>query len=161
IGTMSGAGSQGRRREALAEVFGRATAAEQRMLAGLIAGELRQGAQAGLLADAIARAAEVPPTSVRRALLLAGDLKAVSVAAIAGGEPALHEFHLTVGRPLAPMLAQSASSVEEAIAATGAPAVVDAKLDGIRVQVHRDGNDVAVFSRSLDDLTARVPEIVV
>jgi DNA ligase-1 len=160
IGTFAGTGSQGRRRDAVAELFGRATADEQRMLSALIAGELRQGAQAGLLADAIAAAATVPATAVRRALLLAGDLKSVAVAALVGGEAALHDFRLTVGRPLAPMLAQSAPTVAEALAATGEPAVVDAKLDGIRVQVHRDGDDVAVFSRSLDDLTTRLPEVV-
>jgi DNA ligase-1 len=160
IGSFAGAGSQGRRRDAVAALFGRATADEQHMLGALIAGELRQGAQAGLLADAIAAAAAVPAAAVRRALLLAGDLKSVAVAALTGGEPALHEFHLVVGRPLAPMLAQSAPTVAEALAATGEPAVVDAKLDGIRVQVHRDGDDVAVFSRSLDDLTARLPEVV-
>jgi DNA ligase-1 len=97
---------------------------------------------------------------IRRALLLSGDLKKVAVAALTSGAEGLLGFHLTVGRPLAPMLAQAASTVDEALTATGTPAAVDAKLDGIRVQVHRDGSDVGVFSRSLDDVTARVPEIV-
>ncbi len=130
------------------------------MLGGLISGELRQGAQAGLLVDAIARAAEVDVSSVRRALLLAGDLKDVARAALTGGSAALAEFRLRVGRPLAPMLAQSASTVDEALAATVFPAVVDSKLDGIRVQVHRSGEDVGVYTRSLDDITSRVPEVV-
>jgi DNA ligase-1 len=160
LGTVSGAGSQARRRELVAGLFGALTADEQRMLAAIISGELRQGAQAGLLADAIAAAAAVPGPSVRRALLLAGDLRKVAVAALVDGEPGLNAFHLRVGRPLAPMLAQSAPSVAEALADTGTPAAVDAKLDGIRVQVHRDGDDVAVFSRSLDDITARVPDVV-
>src|SRR5262245_8658765 len=160
IGLLAGVGSQARRRALVHEVFGAATVDEQRMLNGLISGELRQGAQAGLLAEAIARAAMVEPTVVRRALLLRGDLKAVATAAMTGGAPALREFRLTVGRPLAPMLAQAASGIDEALLATGLPAGVDAKLDGIRIQVHRDGDDVAVFSRSLDDLTTRVPEIV-
>ena len=160
IGTVAGVGSQARRRQLLHALFGAATAEEQKMLVGILSGELRQGAQAGLLADAIARAAEVEPTAVRRALLLCGDLKAVAVAALIEGADGLAAFHLTVGRPLAPMLAQSAMIVPEALAATGLPAAVDAKLDGIRIQVHRDGDEVAVFSRSLDDLTARVPEIV-
>ncbi|HKT02012.1 MAG TPA: ATP-dependent DNA ligase, partial [Rugosimonospora sp.] len=137
-----------------------ATGDEQRMLGGLISGELRQGAQAGLLVDAIARAADVDVAAVRRALLLAGDLKAVARAALTGGAPALAGFHLRVGRPLAPMLAQSASTVDEALAATGQPAMVDTKLDGIRVQVHRSGADIGVYTRSLDDITARVPEVV-
>jgi DNA ligase-1 len=141
-------------------MFSAATAEEQRVLVGLMTGELRQGAQAGLLADAIAKAAGVEVTAVRRALLLAGDLKAVAVAALTGGAAALAEFHLTVGRPLAPMLAQSAPSVGAALTATGTPAAADVKLDGIRIQVHRDGDDVGIFSRSLDDLTARLPGVV-
>jgi len=139
IAAVSGAGSHVRRRDLLGALFAAATADEQRLLVGLFSGELRQGAQAGLLADAIARAAEVPPAVVRRALLLAGDLKAVAAAALTAGASALARFSLTLGRPLAPMLAQSAASVDEALAATGTPATVDAKLDGIRIQAHRRG----------------------
>lgn len=160
IALVGGAGAQRRRRELLARLFAAATAEEQSMLRGLFTGELRQGAQAGLLADAIARAAEVEVGAVRRALLLAGDLKAVALAALTGGATALTAFSLRVGRPLAPMLAQSASTVDEALAGTRTPAVVDVKLDGIRVQVHRSGDQVAVFTRSLDEITARVPEVV-
>jgi DNA ligase-1 len=160
ISVVAGAGSQARRRELLAELFGRATADEQRLLVGLFSGELRQGAQAGLLADAIARAAEVPATAVRRALLLSGDLKQVAVAALAGGATALADISLRVGTPLTPMLAGSAPDVGSALLATGSPATVDVKLDGIRIQVHRFGDDVAVFTRSLDDITPRLPEVV-
>jgi ATP-dependent DNA ligase I len=160
IAVVNGAGSQGRRRDLLGALFAVATSDEQSMLRGLFTGELRQGAQAGLLVDAIAKAAGVEVAAVRRALLLAGDLKAVAVAALTGGATALSGFALQVGRPLAPMLAQSASSVDEALATTGAPAVVDVKLDGIRVQVHRSGDQVAVFTRSLDEITPRVPGVV-
>ncbi len=160
IAAASGQGSQARRRAEVHKLFGAATAAEQKMLSALVGGELRQGAQAGLLAEAIAAAAAVPVTAIRRALLLSGDLKTVAVAALIDGEPALAAFSLSVGRPIAPMLAQSAPGIEAAIEATGVPAAVDAKLDGVRIQVHRDGDDIAVFSRSLDDLTARMPEIV-
>jgi DNA ligase-1 len=160
MSVVAGSGSQARRRELLHALFGAATADEQRLLVGLFSGELRQGAQAGLLADAIGRAAEVEPAAVRRALLLAGDLKAVAEAALTGGAAALSAFTLRVGRPLAPMLAQSAPSVADALAATGTPAVVDAKLDGIRIQVHRSGDEVAVYTRSLDDITPRLPAVV-
>ncbi|MFG1844588.1 ATP-dependent DNA ligase [Micromonospora carbonacea] len=160
IASVGGPGSQARRRQLLHGLFAAATADEQRMLRGLFSGELRQGAQAGLLADAVARAADVPLAAVRRALLLAGDLRAVAVAALGGGAAALAEFRLQVGRPLAPMLASSAPTVDDALAATGVPAVVDVKLDGIRIQVHRSGPDIAVFTRSLDEITARVPEVV-
>src|SRR4051794_5847969 len=160
IAAVAGAGSQARRRELLGALFGAATADEQRLLVGLFGGELRQGAQAGLLADAIALAAYVPVTAVRRALLLSGDLKDVAVAALTGGAAGLAGFTLRVGRPLTPMLAQSAPDVAAAVAATGLPAAVDAKLDGIRVQVHKAGDEVGVYTRSLDDITARVPEVV-
>ena len=160
IAAVSGPGSQGRRRDLLGALFRAATADEQRMLVGLFSGELRQGAQAGVLADAIAKAAGVPAPTVRRALLLAGDLKAVAAAALEGGSAALAEFALQVGRPLAPMLAQSAPTIDEALDATGMPAAVDVKLDGIRIQVHRSGDDVAVFTRSLDEITPRLPEVV-
>jgi DNA ligase-1 len=141
-------------------LFGAATESEQRLLRGLISGELRQGAQAGLLVDAIARATELDAGVVRRALLLSGDFKAVAAAALDGGAAALAEIGLRVGRPLTPMLAQAAPTVADALDATGLPAVIDAKLDGIRIQVHRDGDTVAVFTRSLDDITARVPGVV-
>lgn len=160
IANVRGPGSQARRRELLGALFAAATADEQRLLVGLFSGELRQGAQAGLLVEAIAQAAGAPVTAVRRALLLAGDLKEVAAAALTGGAAALAGFSLQVGRPLAPMLAQSASSVEEALEATGRPAVVDVKLDGIRIQVHRSGDEVAIFTRSLDEITPRLPEVV-
>ncbi len=160
IGTQAGPGSQARRRELVGALFAAATADEQRLLGGLISGELRQGALAGVLTDAVAKAAGVQLTEVRRALLLSGDLKTVARAALTGGSAALGEFRLQVGRPLAPMLAQSASSLEEALGATGVPAAVDQKLDGIRIQVHRSGDEVGVYTRSLDDITPRMPEVV-
>ncbi|GIF40835.1 DNA ligase-1 [Actinoplanes xinjiangensis] len=160
ISAVSGTGSQARRKQLLGALFGAATATEQLLLIGLFGGELRQGAQAGLLAEAIAAAAEVPATTVRRALLLSGDLKLVAEAALTGGAAALARIHLRVGTPLSPMLASSAPDVAAALLATGSPAVVDTKLDGIRIQVHRSGDDVAVFTRSLDDITARLPEVV-
>lgn len=160
LATVSGVGSQSRRRQLLGDLFGAATEPEQQLLTGLFSGELRQGAQAGLLAEAVASAAEVPSTVVRRALLLSGDLKLVASAALTGGAPALARIRLQVGTPLSPMLAGSAPDVAAALLATGTPAVADVKLDGIRIQVHRSGDDVAVFTRSLDDITARLPEVV-
>jgi DNA ligase-1 len=160
IAVVAGKGSQALRRQLVHELFAATTADERRMLIGVLSGELRQGAQAGLLVDAVARAADLDVSVIRRALLLAGDLKAVAAAALTGGAAALAEYRLTVGRPLAPMLAQSAATVAEALADTGVPAAADVKIDGIRVQVHRDGDEIAVFSRSLDDVTARLPAVV-
>ena len=160
LAAISGTGSQARRKEEAHRLFAAATEPEQRLLRGLFTGEVRQGALAGILTDAVGQAAEVPSALVRRALLLSGDLAIVAAAALRGGAQALDEFTLSVGRPLAPMLAQAASSVDEALAITGVPAMADVKLDGVRIQVHRSGDQVAIFSRSLDDLTSRLPEIV-
>ncbi|MQA26470.1 MAG: ATP-dependent DNA ligase [Micromonosporaceae bacterium] len=158
IGAQRGAGSQSERRGLLGALFAAATADEQRYLRGLLTGEVRQGALAGVMADAVARAAEVPAAEVRRAVLLSGDLRAVAAVALTGGSEALRDFRLEVGRPLAPMLAQAAATVDDAIAKV-CPAAVDWKLDGVRIQAHRDGDEVAVFTRSLDDITSRVPEV--
>jgi len=160
IAAEAGPGSQARRRDLVLALFGRATAAEQEFLIRLIGGELRQGAQAGVLVDAIAKAAEVPAALARRALLLSGSVTEVARTALERGSEGLEAYGLQVGRPLTPMLAQSASTVAEALGATGLPAVVDAKLDGIRIQVHRSGTSVRVFTRSLDDITVRVPGVV-
>ena len=161
---MAGPGSAAAREAAAAALFSAATAEEQRFLRGLVVGELRQGALDALLLDAIAEAAGVDPELVRRAAMLAGDSAMVAATALAHDEPtaALAAISLTVGRPVRPMLASSAPDVATAFTAVGPalPAVVDVKLDGIRIQVHRDGDDVRVFTRSLDDITARVPEIV-
>jgi ATP-dependent DNA ligase I len=160
VGKQAGAGSQAARRDLLAGLFARATAPEQTFLRQLLVGELRQGALAGVMVDAVAKAAGVPLKDVRRAVMLRGDLGAVAAAALAGGAPALAGFRLEVGRPVLPMLAQPADGVDAALARTGFPAAVEWKLDGARIQVHRDGADVAVYTRSLDDITARVPEVV-
>lgn len=160
---LEGPGSVLARNALAAELFGAATADEQRLLGGLVSGELRQGSLDALLLDAVAEAAGVAPEVVRRAAMLAGDTEPVAVAALTSPDPVagLAAFTLVVGRPVRPMLAQSAPDVDGAWASLGpGPVVVDSKLDGIRIQVHRRGDDVRVFTRSLDDITARVPEIV-
>ncbi len=163
---LSGPGSSAERAALASELFAAATAPEQRLLVGLVSGDLRQGALDALLLDAVAEAAGVPAAAVRRAAMLAGATEPVARAALAAPTPeaalaALGTFALTVGRPVRPMLAASAPDVATAVEGlAGRRLVVDAKLDGIRVQVHRDGDDVRVFTRSLDDITARVPELV-
>jgi DNA ligase-1 len=160
IGAIAGTGSQARRSAAVAALFGAATEIEQTFLRRLLSGELRQGALMGVMADAVAKASGLPATEVRRAAMLGGALPAVAAAALTGGSEALAEFRLTVGRPVGPMLAQTATGVAEAIDKLGGTAVLEAKLDGARVQIHRDGDQVAVYTRSLDDVTARLPEVV-
>ena len=159
IGAMAGPGSQAARRDALAALFARATEREQRFLVALLTGELRQGAQEGVMVEAVARAAEVPRDAVRRACMLSGDLGATAAAALAGGSEALRAVGLEVGRPVQPMLAAPGDDIDGALAKTG-PAAVEYKLDGARLQVHRRGDEVRAFTRSLDDITARVPEVV-
>jgi ATP-dependent DNA ligase I len=164
IGAISGPGSQAERRRLLSAVFSRATPAERSFLTRLLGGELHQGALEGVMSDAVARAAGVSPEQVRRAHLLGGSLPAVAQAALSAGDDpaaaatALAEFHLQVGRPLRPMLAASAPDMAAAFGRVS-PAAVEWKIDGVRIQVHRQGSQVSVFTRSLDDITARLPEI--
>jgi DNA ligase-1 len=163
LARVAGDGAQARRTALAAALFGRATEDEQRYLRGLVAGELRQGALDGLVLEAVAAAASVPSTAVRRAAMFAGSTLPVAAAALTGGEPALARFTLQPGRPVKPMLASSASTVAEALGKAGpdgATVAVDSKLDGIRVQVHRYDGQVRVFTRSLEDITDRVPEVV-
>jgi DNA ligase-1 len=121
---------------------------------------LRQGALEGVMGDAIARAAGLPAASVRRALMVSGSLGATATAALAGGESALGGLDVELFRPLQPMLAQTAQDVADALAQLGGEASLETKLDGARVQVHRSGDDVRVFSRRLNEVTAAVPEVV-
>ncbi|HTL83662.1 MAG TPA: ATP-dependent DNA ligase [Acidimicrobiia bacterium] len=159
IEATTGPGSATARRELLGELFARATSEETDFVLRLLTGELRQGALAGLMADAIAGAAQVPATVVRRAAMLSGDLADAARRALTVGEAALAEIGLEVLRPVQPMLAASAASVADALAATGR-ASVEWKLDGARIQVHRAGDEVRAFTRNLNDITARVPEVV-
>src|SRR4051812_28675922 len=159
IGACAGPGSQAERRRLLAELLARADEAEREFLRSLLAGDLRQGALQGVMTEAVARAAGVPAAAVRRALMLRGDLGEVGALALAEGAGGLARVRLEPGRPVHPMLAQPAAGIEAALAKV-APAAVEWKLDGARVQVHRRDGDVAVFTRTLDDVTARVPEIV-
>lgn len=160
LATLSGTGSQTARQALLAELMAAATGAEQALLAALVTGETRQGALEGLLLPAIAAAFSVPVDAVRRAAMFAGSIPVVAAAARAGGEPALAAITLQVGRPVLPMLASSAPTIAEAFERFDGPVAVEAKLDGIRIQVHRDGDDISVYSRSLDDLTTRLPGVV-
>jgi DNA ligase-1 len=159
LAALAGSGSQTGRSEALASLLQSATAAEQRYLRGLIVGDLRQGALQSIVTDAVARAAGVPAAEVRRALMLLGDSGELARIALTEGVAGLRAVHLRVGRPIHPMLAGSAPDLDAALEKAG-PAALEWKLDGARIQVHRDGSDVAVYTRSLDEVTARVPEVI-
>lgn len=158
IGTLSGKGSQAQRAALVAELFSAATEAEQTFLLRLLGGELRQGAKGGIMADAVAQAAGLPAATVQRAAMLGGDLAAAAAAGLSGA--ALDTFTLRVGRPIGPMLAQTATSVHDALERHGGTTIFEAKLDGARVQIHRANDQVRIYTRSLDDVTARLPEVV-
>jgi ATP-dependent DNA ligase I len=166
IGARAGPGSQTERRQLLGLLLNRATADERQFLVRLLGGELGQGALAGVMTEAIASAAGVPAAAVRRAHQIGGSLALAATAALTDGagdparaQAALRGVTLEVGRPIRPMLAASAPAIAAALDRIS-PAAVEWKIDGIRIQVHRAGADVRVFTRTLDDITARVPEIV-
>ncbi|WP_254716054.1 ATP-dependent DNA ligase [Actinomadura sp. WMMB 499] len=160
IGAVSGKGSVARRRELVAGLLARATRPEQDFLVRLLAGELRQGALDGLMVEAIASAAGVPAADVRRAFMLRGSLGPVATAALADGPAGLRAFTLEIGRPVKPMLAASAASLDEAFGKLAGEAAVEWKLDGVRAQVHVSDGGVRVFTRTLDEITERLPEVV-
>jgi len=159
IEATTGAGSTARRGELLGGLLARATSDEAEFLAKLVLGELRQGALAGLMEEAVARAIGVPGAELRRAVMLAGDLEAVARAALAEGPSVLAKFRLEIFQPIHPMLAQSAEDVDAALERLG-EAAFEWKLDGARVQVHRAGSEVRVYTRNLNEVTEAVPEVV-
>jgi DNA ligase-1 len=159
LAAIGGKGSGAERSRQLRELFARATQDEQDFLRRLLFGELRQGALEGVLIDAVARAANVSTAAVRRATMTAGSLGAIARAAFAGGEAALNAFVVQLMRPVQPMLAASAESVDEALEQLG-DAALEYKLDGARVQVHKDHDEIRIFSRTLRDVTSAAPEVV-
>ncbi len=159
LNSVQGSGSAGRKLEQLREIFSRATEEEQRFLMGLLGGELRQGALEGIMLEAVARATRVPLAQVRRAVMMAGAIPPVARVLFEQGESGLSAYEVRLFRPVQPMLAQTAEDAAEAIGELG-EAALEWKLDGARIQVHRSGEEVIVYSRSLNDVTAAVPEIV-
>src|SRR6478752_4040521 len=160
ISVLSGSGSAGARKSAVAGLFGRLTAPEQDYLRNLITGNVRQGALDSVMLDAIAAAAELPVKAVRRAAMFSAPTGPIAVAALTAGESALEEFSMLVGRPVRPMLAASAPDVAAGVEKVEGELAVDTKLDGIRIQVHKHGDEVSVFTRSLEEISARLPEVV-
>ena len=157
---VRGKNSGAERTRILGDLFSRATEEEQAFLGGLIVGEVRQGALEGVMLEAVAKASGMPSDRIRRAAMMAGDLGVVAQAALGDDSDAeLAKYQLQVFRPVQPMLADSASNIEEAFS-EGGPFSVEWKLDGARIQVHRSGDDVAVYTRSLNEVTNAVPEVV-
>jgi DNA ligase 1 len=159
IAEVSGRDATGRRTERLRKLMADATGAEQHFLLRLLSGELRQGALEGVLLEALAKASGVPAEDVRRAAMLAGDVAAIARPLLEEGTGALSRFSLQLFRPVQPMLAQTAEDVEEALGQLGS-ASLEYKMDGARVQVHRAGDEVRVYTRQLHDVTSASPEVV-
>lgn len=160
VAAVAGPGSVARRRALLTALLADATAAEQVFLIRLLTGQLRQGALTAIVAEAVALTAGVPADLVRRAFMLSGQLPVTAAAAISGGAEALANFRLEVGRPIQPMLASPGGALDEVLALFGRDVSVEHKLDGARIQVHRKGSEVRVFTRTLRDITSGVPELV-
>ena len=160
--SVKGSNSAAQRRRLLGDLMSRATSEEQQFLFVLGVGEVRQGALEGVMTEAVARAAGLPADRVRRAAMLAGDLGAVAEAVITEGEAGLAHWSLQLFRPVQPMLADSAPNVAEALRefGEGVAAALEWKLDGARIQVHKQGERIAVYTRSLNDVTPAVPEVI-
>jgi DNA ligase-1 len=156
---IKGRGADAQRRELLRGLMARATAPEQRFLSALLFGEIRQGALEGVMVEALARASGAVADEVRRAVMMAGDIARVARSVLQEGPAGLAPYTIQLFRPVQPMLAQTAEDVEGALGDLG-EAALEFKFDGARVQVHRSGDDVVIFSRALNDVTAAVPEIV-
>jgi DNA ligase-1 len=164
LAVIGGPGSQSQRNGALADLYGRATKAEQWFLGRLLVGELRQGALTGVITDGVAKGMDVPLAVVRRAMMLDGDLARVAVIARREGLAGLEAVKLTLLRPIQPMLAQTAENVAEALQLAGGKeggaASVEWKLDGVRIQIHRSGDEVRIWTRNLNEVTDRLPGVV-
>ncbi len=159
VAAVNGKGAAAEKRRLLADLLSRLTRDEQGFLFGLLAGEVRHGALEGVMAEAVARAAQLPLEALRRAVMMAGQLPLVARAALTEGESGLARFSVQLFRPVQPMLAGSAEDESDALAELG-EAALEWKLDGARVQIHKSGDDVRVYSRALNDVTAAVPEVV-
>lgn len=160
IAAMRGTGSATLRAIALGGLFAHATAAEREFLIALLAGELRQGALAGVMIDAIASAANLPVSQVRRAAMYSGSLGEIARAALLEGVTGLEAFQLQLFSPVAPMLAQTAADVAEALQQLLGEVAFEWKMDGARIQVHKGSDEVRIYTRTLNDVTAALPEIV-
>ncbi|HVJ16466.1 MAG TPA: ATP-dependent DNA ligase [Polyangiaceae bacterium] len=160
IAHAAGRGSSAERERELGVLFSRATGGEQSFLARLLLGELRQGAQEGLMIDAVAKAAELPLDRVRRAVMLSGKLPEVARKALGEGAPGLSSYKMELFRPVGPMLACTAEDLETALRDFEGGAAIEDKLDGARVQVHKSGDDIRIFSRQLNDVTTSLPDVV-
>lgn len=160
LAQVSGAGSENRKRELLNRLFSRATQQEAQFLSGLLVGELRQGALEGIMLEALGKASGLGAERIRRAAMMGGGVAPVARAAMSDGEAGLRQFDIQLFRPVQPMLAQTAEDVSEALQELGGEATLEYKFDGARVQAHKSGEQVVIYSRGANDVSAAVPELV-
>jgi len=160
LATIGGSGSSAKRAQMLHELFSLATPDEQEFLIRLLVGELRQGALAGVMIDAIAAATQLPIADVRRAAMYEKSLGVLVRTGFETGVEGLRRFQLQLMSPIAPMLAQTAGDVDEALEALAKPVAFEWKMDGARIQVHKQGDTVRIYTRSLNEVTSAIPEIV-
>ena len=160
IASIKGAGASAARNERLRDLLRRSSRTEQDFIVRLLTGELRQGALEAVLVDGVAKASDLSAASVRRAMMMAGTLAPVAKAALLTGETGLAAFGIQLFQPVQPMLAQPAGDIDEALSQLGDDVSLEWKLDGARIQVHKNGDDVRVFTRNLRDVTPAVPEVV-
>jgi ATP-dependent DNA ligase I len=160
VADAAGPGARRLRDARLTELVARTSEAERDLLQRIVYGEMRMGLSEGLVLEAIAEAAGAPPPLVRRAALVTGDLTAVAALALGQGAEALAAAEPRVFVPLLPMLAEIAADPAEALAAHGGTSAMEYKYDGARIQLHRDGDRVAIWSRRMSDVTRSLPDIV-
>ncbi|AHF81285.1 ATP-dependent DNA ligase [Thermococcus paralvinellae] len=160
VAETTGEGSQDRKLKYLANLFMDAEPIEGKYLARTILGTMRTGVAEGLLRDAIAEAFRVKPELVERAYMLTSDFGFVTKIARLEGNEGLSKVTIQIGKPIKPMLAQMAASVREALIEMGGEAEFEIKYDGARVQVHKDGDKVIIYSRRLENVTKSIPEVV-
>jgi DNA ligase 1 len=160
LAAIRGTGSTARRATALTNLFSRATRDEQQFLLRLLTGEVRQGALAGVMIDAIAAAAGMDVAPIRRAAMYSKSLGAVARVALLEGAQGLTSFHLQLFSPVSPMLAQTAVDVDEALSTLKGDVAFEWKMDGARIQVHKVDSEVRIYTRNLNEVTEAIPEIV-
>lgn len=160
IAATAGKGSRARKEALLRQLLERATAVEAKYLAKVIYQQMRHGVSEGIMLDGIAKAAGVKTRLVRRANQLWGDVGEVALVALNEGEAGLSAATVRLFRPIKPMLAQTARDIDEAFERYAGRMALEYKIDGARVQIHRQGNEVRIYSRNLSDVTASLPDVV-
>ncbi|MEM4733191.1 MAG: ATP-dependent DNA ligase [Candidatus Bathyarchaeia archaeon] len=160
IASAAGVGTREKKERLITTLLSQATPVEVKYLVKIFIGEMRTGLYEGLMEQAVARAFDVPLATVQKASMTLGDIAEVAAMAKSGGKVQLEQRDFQVFRPVKLMLAQSADDVAEVLTQHGGKTALEYKYDGARVQIHKRGSDVHIFSRRLTDVTRSLPEVV-